>query len=426
MFKLDKLKQIFQSLDLTRPIAIGYSGGVDSHVLLHALKALMLEGLPLTLQAIHVNHHLNLAADWWVAHCQTVCDALDITLTVLDIHLKDTQGESLEALARTARYEVIAAALPEHSYFLTAHHQDDQAETVLLQLLRGAGPKGLSAMPFEKTFKHIRIIRPLLGFTREMIVDYAHQHHLTWIEDSSNVNTNFQRNYLRQEIMPLLKKTWPSCTQTLARSAEHCAEIEWLGEVLAEQDYKGCVVDYNGLAISLLQSLSVPRLKRVIRYWLVQQGLSVPPTIKLRHIITDMLPAKVDAQPLVTWSGVEVRRYRDVLYAMKPLSVIDVRQRLRWDLSQELILPGDLGVLTVQQLIDQGVDVDNIRGAVEVRFRQGGETCCLANRIGTHTLKNLFQEWAVPTWRRDRVPLIYYQNQLVCVVGFCVCILLPL
>lgn len=421
MLDLQKLKRICQGLDLNQRVTVGYSGGVDSHVLLHALYQLVLEGLPLQLQALHINHHLNPSADQWVLHCQAICDALKIPLLTLDVHVQKTKGESIEALAREARYGAVTKALPANSYFLTAHHQDDQAETVLLQLLRGAGLKGLSAMPFGKAHQHIYIIRPLLDFSRDDILAYAKSHRLQWIEDSSNHNTQFQRNYLRQAIFPLLKQTWPSCTETLARSAEHCAEAADLIESLAEQDFARCVIDEAQLSISALQLLSVPRIKQVIRYWLHRRGFELPSTTKLDHIITDVLAAKADAQPLVTLRGVEIRRHRDALTAMKPLSSFNAGQRFSWDFSQPLVLPDNLGTLTAESTREQGLNLSMIKGAVEIRFRQGGETCHLPHRSGTYCLKKLFQEWNVPVWQRDRTPLIYYQDQLICVVGFCVC-----
>lgn len=418
---IQTLKHLCQSLDLSKPIIVGYSGGVDSHVLLHALHQLVQDGLPLHLQALHVNHHLHPSADAWVRHCQSVCDALGIPLISLDVHLDLTRGESLEALARAARYETAARALPENSYFLTAHHQDDQAETVLLQLLRGAGPKGLSAMPFEKSYQHMNIVRPLLSFSHQALLDYAQSHDLTWIEDSSNQNCDFRRNYLRQEILPLLKKTWPSCTETLSRAAEHCAEAVLLIESFAEQDYQHCVLDETQLSISALQQLTTPRIKQVIRYWLLKRGFALPSGVKLNHVITDVLLAREDATPLVTLKGLEIRRYRDAMYAMKPLSSLDSQFSVSWDFSKPLRLPADLGMLTVVNTTGQGIAAATIKGSLEVRFRQGGETCRLSNRAGTYCLKKLFQEWGVPVWQRDRIPLMYHQGQLVCVVGFCVC-----
>lgn len=421
MLTFSKLKAVCSVLDTSKPFYVAYSGGVDSHVLLHALKTLQVQGLSIQLHAVHVNHHLQASSDAWAAHCQAVCDRLAVPLLQLSVCIDKKSGESLEALARAARYGVVAKALPKGAYLLTGHHQDDQAETVLLQLLRGAGPKGLSAMPFQKTCQGVTIARPLLTFSRQSIEVYAREKALNWVEDDSNADRDFQRNVLRHDVLPLLKKTWPGAAETLSRSAQHCAEAVALLALLAETDLHACLVGQNTLHIPALNLLSAPRCKQVIRHWLSQLGFDLPPTTKLQQILDEVIPARPDANPLVAWAGAEVRRYRESLYANKPFAAFDHQQIFLWDVNQPLTLPSGLGQLLATQTCGNGLKVSEVQGLLEVRFRQGGETCYLPGRLGAHSLKHLFQEWGVPTWERDRVPLIYYQGQLICVFGFCVC-----
>lgn len=405
----------------TNKLFVAYSGGIDSHVLLHAVKLLQVQGLAIEVQAVHVNHHLSAQADAWAQHCQQICADLHVPLIQLNVQLEKNSDESLEAQARDARYAAFVNALPAGSVILTAHHQDDQAETLLLQLLRGAGPKGLQAMPVSRQHEHLTLLRPFLGVTKKALLAFAQEHHLHWVEDDSNNDVNLQRNLLRKEVMPQLQKHWPKAKATIARSAEYFVQAHQCTQDLAALDYKHCHDKQNTLVIGALLKLPHYRQKQVVRYWLLQQGFNLPSAVKLEQIFTEVIAAKEDAMPCVHWQGVEVRRYRDRLYANKPLSAFDATQALTWDWRQPLTLPVAMGTLVATQKQGQGISLNEIAGLLEVRFRQGGEKCYLPGRLGGHSLKNLFQEWGVPTWQRDRTPLLYYKNQLVAVVGYCIC-----
>lgn len=363
---------------------IAYSGGLDSHVLLSLCHQLTHEQ-SLSFRVIHINHGLSINAAHWAQHCEAICLQYQLPFEQVTIHLNSAHGDSLEELAREERYAVFAERLQNGDVLLTAHHQDDQAETVLLQLLRGAGVKGLSAMPGIKPFAQGFHARPLLGYKRNDILQYALSEKLQWIEDESNSNKNFSRNYLRHHIMPVLKQRWPATNAALSRSAAHCAETQILlaeyGLMLTE-NVKGRVA--GTLSVSGLQTLTVLQQKLALRTWIESAGFPPPNVKKIDSILRDVLTADWDRVPCVAWGEVELRRHRDDVYIMQALSAHDVTQSLS-------------------------------AGRIEIRFRQGGETLELPGR-GRQSLKNLFQEWNVVPWLRDRVPLVYVDGELVGVV----------
>lgn len=300
---------------------VAYSGGIDSHVLLHALVELR-QYVPVDLRVVHIHHGLNSKADDWQKHCEATCAKWGIELLVHHIDLSASH-ENIEERARQLRYDYFASLLKENDLLCTAHHQDDQAETFLLQLMRGAGPKGLSAMSAESVLGRGKLIRPLLNISRHELLAYANENHLTWIEDDSNQNTRFTRNFLRQEILPILKKRWPNVSETISRSARHCAETEALLEEFIEPLYQQCVVsnskeqvqDLPLLSIAQLKKLTSLQQKHVFRQWLFHCGFFSPNERKLQNCLRVFLTARQDRHPMVTWGNVVVRRYRNELRA---------------------------------------------------------------------------------------------------------------
>ncbi len=400
---------------------IAYSGGCDSHVLLHAMAALG-EQLAVPIHAIHINHGLQSQARDWEAHCQQVCDGLSIPLEVARVDAAHASGESPEEAARVARYRIFTEILQDDDMLLMAHHQDDQAETLLLQLLRGAGVKGLSAMPQLSDLGRGHLARPLLGFSRSVLLQYARQQGLVWIDDPSNVDTRFDRNFLRHEVMPLLHQRWPAMAHTLSRVSRHMARSADLLQQLAQQDLHTHRLAGNRLNIPSLQELDKARLCNLLRYWLGEVcGLSTPDSKHLNRIVYEVLPAAEDANPLVSWRGGEVRRYRGELYALRPDATPAATHRIiPWDGKQALHLNNRM--LIPHLVKGQGVNRQLIeQGRLSVRFRQGGEKCQPVGRVHHHSLKKLFQEWAVPPWQREQVPLLYVGEEIVQVVGYCIC-----
>lgn len=397
---------------------VAYSGGVDSHVLLHLLASHR-AALPAPLLAVHVNHQIQSQSGDWAVHCQAVCEELQLPFETLQVDGRARQGESPEAAARTARYRALADWLAPGAVLLTAQHQEDQAETLLLQLFRGAGPRGLSAMPNSTKLGQGYLVRPFLDIRQADIHDYAHAHQLRWVEDPSNTDTRYDRNLLRQRLLPQLHEHWPGLTPVLARAAGLQADQAELAATLADLDL--AAFDDTGqpdhLNIPKLLSLSPARQRNLLRHWIELNGYNLPSLEVLKRVQSEVLTVREDATPLVQWSGTELRRYRQTLYLMAPLEQ-QPALRLPWDGIQPLQLTG--GTLTSEVTMASGLRLTP--GAqLEVGFRQGGETLQPAGRAGHHALKKLFQEWSVPDWERGRVPLIYQHDELVAVAGLCVC-----
>ncbi|MEQ6342588.1 MAG: tRNA lysidine(34) synthetase TilS [Gammaproteobacteria bacterium] len=403
---------------------VAYSGGRDSTVLLHALSGIRAFLSPdLLLCAVHVDHGLSPHSGEWARHCEAVCARLGIPCHTLRVNAAPQPGESPEAAARQARYQAIASLIEADDCLLTAHHQDDQAETLLLQLLRGAGPHGLAAMPVNTPFANGCLARPLLGFTRDELAAYAAQHDLSWVDDHSNFDTGFERNYLRHEVMPHFMQRWPACANTLSRAATNAAEAAALLDVLADNDLQALRGPLPGtLPVSQLLKLDDARQRNALRRWFKKLGLPAPWAAHLQRIQDDVLAAAEDSTPCVRWAGAEVRRYRDLIYAMPPLPAHDANAVLAWDLDQPLLLPNCNGRLTAHCVMGGGLKASLCRAStVSVRFRQGGERCRPAGRGHTHILKKLLQEQGIPPWQRDLLPLIYIGDQLAAVAGLWVC-----
>lgn len=406
---------------------VAFSGGVDSHVLLHLLVQLRKQQPELSISAIHIHHGLQQQADQWAEHCQSVADSLDVDLKLM--HVTVSEQGSLEAAAREARYQAFAEIIQPGQGLLLAHHLDDQAETILLQLFRGAGVPGLAAMPAHTEFAAGWLIRPLLDVPRQPIEAYAREHKLGWIEDPSNLDTGFDRNFVRHKLMPVLRQRWPSITNTVSRAARHQSEAAYLMDCLAEQDYqqcKGLNQEQHTLSVSGLLGLEPARQRNVIRYWLRNVcQLAVPDTRHMQRVLAEVLAASEDAMPLVEWQGVELRRYRDEIYAGDSAALLHGKEALMvhypWDLKHAFRLP-DGSTLQPEPVTGIGLKASLLgRNNIRVGFRQGGEQCRPVGRGHRHSLKKLMQEWGVPPWLRERVPLIFVENEIAQVVGYCLC-----
>ena len=296
------------------PLVIAYSGGVDSQVLLHALAKLKHAtkfSNPITV--CHVNHGLSENASTWQNFAEQACQKLNLTLTVCQVKLQLIPQKSVEALARDARYQALQSLHGEQSLIITGHHRDDQAETFLLALKRGAGLKGLSAMAAETMLGKDILLRPLLNISRAEIVHAAKQQKLDWVEDESNTDTRFDRNFIRQKIMPLLNERWPSITHTINRSSSHCLEGQLLLNELAEQDLAISQLSAQSLSVSELSKLSTARFNNLIRYFLAQHHCLMPSTEQLVQVYQQLL-ANDDKNPAVKVANNYLRRYKDALY----------------------------------------------------------------------------------------------------------------
>ncbi|MDX1435018.1 MAG: tRNA lysidine(34) synthetase TilS, partial [Gammaproteobacteria bacterium] len=345
---------------------------------------------------------------------------LGIPLQVYRIDAARGRGESLEAAARRARYAALAAMLDAGEVVLTAHHRRDQAETLMLQLLRGAGPAGLAAMPECAPLGPGRLVRPLLSVDPHDLRAYLRARGIEWSEDASNADVRFDRNYLRHVIFPTLAARWPGVERTLARAAAHQADSAEIAAALAEIDLAGARGPVPGtLAVEALERLSSARARNLLRAWLSECALPSAGARHLEDILEQALAARVDAEPLVNWPGAEVRRYARLLYASPPLPLHDASTAMAWNPDEPLELP--LGRLDAQVCAGQGLRVERCRGArLEVRFRRGGERLRPAGSRHSTALKKLLQAREVPPWLRDRIPLIHVDGELAAVAGLCV------
>ncbi len=393
---------------------VALSGGVDSVALLHFLRYTLNTALPII--AIHVNHHLQVSANSWQDFCVDLCCRWDIPLHIADIQMP--QSGSVEANARRLRYEAIFSHLTAGDVLLTAHHEDDQAETVLLQLLRGSGPKGLAAMPEQiETQSGVIHYRPFLGVTRADIQAYAKLHQLVHINDVSNDDTAYDRNYLRLLVIPVLRQRWPSYAKTLARSAGLSAQLVQWAEPLWYEILEDCRAEQdNTLDQTKLAALSRYECSAVLRLWLEERGLMLPTEAQMQQALNLVYQQGYDHHAKVTWRDVVLSSYQNRLYALDAAKIMPRRGRFYWPRTESTFCIEDI-ILRREKILGQGLVLANGADSV-VRFRTQGERFHAAGRVGSHPLKKLFQEWGVPPWQRARIPLIYVHDELVAVVGY--------
>lgn len=397
---------------------VAYSGGLDSSVLLCALAALRARA-GFRLRAIHIDHGLHQESRRWAAAARAQARRLQVPCQVLRLQIVRKRGESLEAVARRERYRALRQRLGVDEALLTAHHQDDQFETLLLALMRGSGVRGLAAMGGRGVLAGVTLLRPLLPISRSQLEQYAGAAGLTWSEDPSNVDQRFDRNYLRRQILPPLRARWPAAAAMGSRSASHLAEAQGLLERLARAGV-AAAADGSALRVSVLRGLALPERRNLLRSWIAARGLRLPDHRRLREIAEAMLAARADALPRVKWDGGELRRHGDRLLAVPPPNASatpgesaataagawDWRQRRWWPLA---------GGAALGLVADRHGDVDlaSLPCPLRVGFRRGGER--LRERQGRLPLKNLLQARGVAPWERGSVPLLRARGRIVAV-----------
>ena len=395
-------------------IYIGYSGGIDSHVLLHLCASMA--HLKEKITAVYVHHGLQLEADAWAEHCKKTATGLGVDFKVIRVDAIASQGESPEEVARNARYTALRTLIETDDVLLVAQHREDQLETVLLQLFRGSGLSGLSAMPAFMNFGKGVLLRPLLNTPKIAVEVYAKLHNLSWIEDPSNQSNNFNRNFLRNAIVPLLKQRWPACDKTVARSAGHCSEAQLL---LSEQAKKLFLPIFNildeTLTISQLIAYSLTQQRLVIREWFQMLNLKMPSQAFIERIQSDVISARPDSDPLLSGKGYCIRRYRDKLYCLKVAGAEKIVASI-WP-KMQISFSFSAGQALYFMPSSAGICYDKWqKSTVVVKARSGGEKISLPGRKGHHDLKQLFQEAGIAPWERAGIPLIYLDDKLA-VVG---------
>jgi tRNA(Ile)-lysidine synthase len=389
-------------------VAVAISGGIDSMVLLDAMVHIA-AGRALQISAVHVHHGLSPNADRWARFCGEQCASRAVPLTVHRLDLQRRSGQSLEALARARRYEHLMSC--DVDVIALAHHADDQAETVLLQLLRGSGPRGLSAMPVFRRGTPA-LLRPLLSLRRETLVAYAKHRGLDWIEDESNADTTHRRNFLRQEITPRLAAGFQGYPATLARAASHQAEASELLDELAALDAEGAI-DRVGLDRAQLAGLSNARAANLLRWFLRREGLRPPTDARLGDVLRQLRSASADARTRIAHDGAEIGCHRGRVVVHAPTTspfAVD------WDGAPEVHLPG--GILTFEPVDGEGIASARLALApVTVRSRAGGERIRLAANRPRHAVKKLLQQENLNVWQRQALPLVWCGDKLVAIPG---------
>ncbi|NHZ64644.1 tRNA lysidine(34) synthetase TilS [Massilia genomosp. 1] len=433
--------QFAQALDALRAqgaspsVAIAYSGGLDSSALLHlATQYAAASDVPLF--AFHVHHGISPNADAWLAHCEARCAGLGVRFAARRVVLEKSKS-GVEAAARKLRYAALGELCREHGVrlMLTAHHLDDQAETVLLQLLRGSGTAGLSGMDAANAAPELLgnpdlvMARPLLPVSRQQLEAYVAAFALAWVEDESNTHPRYARNALRHQVMPALAAAFPGYQERFARSAAHAQSAQRLLNELAVQDLAGCLVE-ECIDVAKLRSMSLDRAYNMLRYWFGLRSLRMPSTAWLTEMVTQLVEARHDAQLLVTHPDCHIRRHRDRLYITPKLAdlagqrdpddaglFVKEGERFTWNGEASMAFPAYGGVLHFDAA-GQGFDSAWLRAqALQIDFRKGGERLKPAANRPTRPLKYHYQACNVPAWERERLPVVSSGKDLLFAAG---------
>ncbi|PWV63499.1 tRNA lysidine(34) synthetase TilS [Plasticicumulans acidivorans] len=414
MIERGGLERLLAAHPQVRRLRVAFSGGLDSSVLLHWLQGLALSGY--MLDAVHVDHGWRAESADWARHCVRAAAALGVDCQVIAVNGRPAPGESPEAAARSARYAALAATLDAGSALLCAQHADDQAETLLLQLLRGAGPKGLAGMAADAALGAGRLWRPLLETPRARLRAYAEQQGLLWLEDPANADPAYERSWLRQEIMPRLAVRYPALTRTLGRSARLCAQAAAAEEALAAADLAP-LREGDTLRVDGLLALPAARRDAAVRGWLLERSLPLPSAAQL-GALPELLTAGDDRAPCLRWPGAQLQRYRGRLHAFAPLPALAAGSVIVWpEPAQPLCLP-DGSRLELRPVHGAGIAAARLHGQpLTVRYRRDGERFHPAGRRHAQTLKKLLQEAGIAPWLRSRLPLLMAGEQLVAVAG---------
>ena len=413
-----QLKQISHTRFL-----IAFSGGLDSGALI-SLFAKQREKQPhLQLRAIHIHHGLSANADNWVAHCVQICEQLNIPLIIENVKVNKAQG--IEAGAREARYQAISTHLQEDEILVTAHHLQDQTETFFLALKRGSGIQGLGAMQMKSAVYNLPVFRPLLNISRQQLEAYVRAENLPWVEDESNEDNRYERNFLRNQILPQLRNRWAHFDQAVQRSAQHCFEQQQLiNELLTDEFSQIYQKTDRTLDVTAFAQTSELKQRALIRLWLAELNLPMPSLIQLDQLIQDVIYARQDANPQFKLDHKIIRRYRHKLYVTDSFSDL-TGLKIDVALNQPIELPDNLGVIEITKT-DQILCVQwnhyvtllpLTEQHIQIRFGYSGKVKLTGNSQNEE-IKKVWQQLGVPPWLRNRIPLIFYGETFKSAVGF--------
>jgi tRNA(Ile)-lysidine synthase len=402
-------------------VCVALSGGVDSTALLAMLAEARLDGL--RLRALHVNHGLHPNAPRWAAHCRKLARQLGVPLRVTSVKVARERGTSLEEAARVVRYRCFGEQLRSGEVLLTAHTQDDQLETVLLQLFRGCGLPGLAAMPAVAPLGSGKLVRPFLACSRTQLEAWVGARGLTWVQDDTNLDERFDRNYLRRRVLPAVRERWPGVGAAVARSARHAAEAQRLLAMLARPDLERAS-DGAALSVKALRSLPSDRRRNVLRLWIAANGRTLPDARRLEEIAGPLIDARADAHPQVEWGGeapagrrLVVMRHADLLSLAEREPVLDstgpaAQLAWEWPESRRCVLP-DGGALELTPERHGPIDLDALPPRLAITWRRGGERLRVRRGGPRRALKSLLREAHVPLAERARLPLILADGALI-------------
>lgn len=414
------LGQLKPFLDHTHCIFVAYSGGLDSTVLLHLLSN---ASLNVPIRAIHINHNLSVHAGAWQQHCVEQCVAWGVPILIDKVNIV-LAGKGLEEAARSARYAVFKQHITQGTALVTAHHGNDQAETLLFRLARGTGVHGMGGIRYSREFESGIMIRPLLGESRQSIYDYAKANELTWINDESNSDEAFDRNYIRHKVLPYIEERWPQAIEQFKKVAQISNETCLLLDEYVQNDLALCAIEQERLGSSLsleaLMALSERRKNHVLRHWIKISGFKAPSSAVFKQI-DHVISAAIDASPVLRWGACELRRFNQRLFLLPQLPTqlpLSETSFVAWDVTATpLDLGGGFFLRCCSNNAMQSVEPQTYR----ISFRQGDQRCKPAGRQHSQRLKKLFQEYALEPWLRDRAPLIYSGESLVAVADLWVC-----
>ncbi len=415
----ERISELFNEFPLARRILVAFSGGLDSRVLLHLVaqsRALHSRSVC----AVHVDHGLQEMSSHWAEQCQEFCNQEKIELCILQALLQPGKGQSIEAIARERRYALIERVMQKNDMLLLAQHADDQVETFLLQLLRGAGPSGLASMPKKRDWGESIVIRPLLDFSRKELHNYAIQQELSWIDDPSNQDLRFARNFLRHEVLPVLEKRFPSYRKTIARSAKHCGEAVNLLQELCEGELAQVMAENkNQLFLGKLRRLSNSKQDNLIRNWIKINGFYAPRTNQLAQIKHTLIASESAPEAVVMTRDYELRVYRGKLYLLNIM--VPVQPFIyKWQVAGE-----DLSIESLEQtisrrwLLESGIRVSE-DALLIIKSREGGEKIRQGFPPRHRLLKKIFQEKSIPPWQRQNYFLIYHREKVIAIPGLAV------
>lgn len=409
-------------------VSVALSGGIDSVVLLHLCLQKKEQKTIKSLRAIHINHGLNQYADEWSAFCQQLCQQWAIPLYTKTVQLPDGRRKGTERIAREARYQIFAEYLYKDEYLFQGHHQNDQAETVLFRLLRGSDPYGLSAIPQQRRLGQGFVFRPLLGNNRQIIREYARQHNLAWIDDDSNSNTYYARNFIRQCVIPLLQERWPTTVTSLAEVATQCASSQMILDEVAQQDLKkvACTLELpllgksQALCCDALRQLPPEHQMNLLKFWFRSDYLPIPSKACLKQIITEMLKANPDKHPYIDCYNIKIRRYQKWLI-IEPVTVTKSRIPVTIEVSARSVsLPESNEALQIKIAKASPVTINRDITKLQVTYRphiQPPPPFAIYGKPHKKSLKRWLNELQVPQWIRHSIPLLMHGDQLVAIPG---------